>query len=92
MDKKGITFFLTIMLGICIIILGLALVPTIKIFNLDARNSTTLDGAAGLDCDNTTISDFQSAACISNDITTYGFGAILIAIGLIVIGGKIIWG
>lgn len=92
MDNKGVTFFLTLMLGISIIILGLALIPIIKDFNEDARNLTTADGAAGLDCANTSISDFQSAACLSNDITTYGFGGLLIAIGLAVIVGKIIWG
>lgn len=92
MNKQGITFFLTMMLGLTIIILGLALVPVIKDFNEDARNTTTLDGADGLDCNNSSISDFQSAACLSNDITTYGFGGLLIAIGLAVILGKIMWG
>lgn len=92
MNRSGITFFLTMMLGISIIILGLALVPVIKDFNDDARNVTTADGAVGLDCANTSISDFQSAACLSNDVTTYGFGGLLIAIGLVVIVGKIIWG
>lgn len=92
MNKQGVAFFLTMMLGISIIILGLALVPVIKDFNEDARNTTTLDGAGGLDCNNTSISDFQSAACLSNDVTTYGFGGLLIAIGLAVIVGKVIWG
>jgi len=92
MNKQGVTFFLTMMLGISIIILGLALVPVIKEFNEDARNVTTSDGATGLDCSNSSISDFQSATCVSNDITTYGFGGLLIAIGLAVIVGKIIWG
>ena len=92
MDNKGVSFFLTLMLGVSIIILGLALIPIIKDFNEDARNVTTSDGAEGLDCSNSSISDFQSAACLSNDITTYGFGGLLIAIGLAVIVGKIIWG
>ena len=92
MDRQGISFFLTMMLGVSIIILGLALVPVIKDFNEDARNVTTQDGADGLDCNNVSISDFQSAACLSNDITTYAFGGLLIAIGLAVIAGKIIWG
>lgn len=92
MNNKGIAFFLTLMLGIAIIILGLALIPVIKDFNEDARNVTTADGAEGLDCNNASISDFQSAACLSNDVTTYGFGGLLIAIGLAVIVGKIIWG
>lgn len=92
MNKRGITFFLTMMLGISIIILGLALAPVIKDFNDDARNTTTLDGANGLDCNNTSISDFQSATCLANDVTTYAFGGLLIAIGLGVILGKIMWG
>lgn len=92
MNNKGISFFLTMMLGISIIILGLALAPVIKDFNEDARNTTTLDGAEGLDCNNASISDFQSAACLGNDVTTYAFGGLIIAIGLAVIVGKIIWG
>lgn len=89
---QGISFFFTLMLGIAIIIVGLALAPVIKDFNEDARNVTTADGATGLDCSNSSISDFQNAACVSNDITTYGFAGLLIAIGLSVIMGKVIWG
>lgn len=92
MNKLGVSFFLSMMLGVCIIIFGLALLPVIKDFNEDARNVTTADGATGLDCSNSSISDFQSAACLSNDITTYAFGGLLIAIGLAVMVGRIIWG
>ena len=91
MNRLGITFFLTLMIGACIVILALALAPIVKDFNEDARNVTTADGAEGMDCSNASISDFQNAACITNDITTASFVGILIAIGLAVLIGKVIF-
>lgn len=88
MNKKGITFFLTLMIGVCVIILALSFAPIVKDFNDNARNTTTWDGANGLDCSNVSITDFQSAACIGNDIITSSFIGILIAIGLAVMVGK----
>lgn len=92
MNRSGITFFLTLMLGICIIILGLALAPVVKEFNEDARNTTTQDGAEGLDCSNSSISDFQNAGCITHDIAAATFVGFLIAMGLAVLIGKVIVG
>lgn len=91
MNNLGQAFFLMLMIGICIIILALALAPIVNEFNDDARNTTTQDGAAGLDCGNTSISDFQNAGCIVNDITTSSFVGVLLAIGLAVIIGRIIF-
>lgn len=91
MDNRGIAFFLTFMIGVCVIILALSFAPIVKDFNDNARNTTTWDGANGLDCSNVSISDFQNAGCIANDITTSSFVGILIAIGLAVIMGKVMF-
>lgn len=92
MDNKAIvSFFLALMIGVSIIILALAFAPIINEFNDDSRNTTTQDGASGLDCTNTSISDFQNAACITNDITSASFVGFLLAIGLAVMVGRIIF-
>lgn len=88
MYRKGFAFFLMFMIGICIIIIGLAFAPVVNEFNDDARNTTTQDGASGLDCANSSISDFQSAACITNDITSASFVGFLLALGLAVMVGR----
>ena len=92
MNNHGQAFFLTLMIGVCIIIIALAFAPVINEFNDDARNTTASDGNVGLDCANTSISDFQNAACIANDITTASFVGILLALGLAIIVGKVLIG
>ena len=90
MIRKGQAFFLLFMVGVCVIILALAFAPVVKEFNDNSRNTTTWDGANGLDCSNASISDFQSATCVINDISTASFIGIVIAIGLAVMGGKLL--
>lgn len=92
MDRLGQAFFLTLMIGICVIILALAFAPVVNEFNDDARNTTASDGNVGLDCANTSISDFQNAACISNDITSASFVGLLLALGLAIVVGKVVFG
>ena len=92
MNSLGQAFFLMVMIGVCVVILALAFAPIVNEFTDDARNTTTQDGAQGLDCSNTSISDFQNAGCYSSDISSAGFVGFLLAIGLAIIVGKVIIG
>ena len=80
MNNRGQVVFYTLMIGIVIIIIGLALAPVVQDFITDARNETT-----GMDCDNSSISDFDKAGCITSDLTLFYFIA-----GLIFLGGAVI--
>lgn len=91
MNRSGVTFLVTLMLGVVVMILALAFAPVVNEFNDDSRNTTTRDGAAGLDCTNSSISDFDNAACVGSDITTAAFVGILLAVGLAIIVGRIIF-
>lgn len=91
MNGRGQVFFFTIMLGIVFIILGLAFAPTIKTFTDDAMNSTT-DTRVGLDCSNSTISDYDKANCVFVDLLNPYFVGFLIFAGGAIVGAKIIGG
>jgi hypothetical protein len=88
-NKRGQTIFFALMLGICIIVVALGIVPVIKSFVDDARAPTS-DTAVGLDCDNETISDYNKSQCVVVDMTTPYFFLGLIGIALLVIGAKAI--
>lgn len=94
MNKKGIAFFLNIMLAVTVIIVIFALSGSIKQSTDIARNSTNESlSQYGMDCVlangsvNSTLTNFQAASCIATDLTLplyvwIGFaigGAILIA-------------
>lgn len=84
MNKNGQVWAYSLMLGITVIVLALALAPAGKQVISDAMNESTAD-FVGLDCNNATISDFQKATCTITDFSlAYFFG------GLILIGGGII--
>ena len=85
MNKKGQVIFYGFMLGIVVIVLALALAPPVKEFIDDARNTTT-----GMDCGNSSISDFDKAACIAVDLNGWYFIGGLIMIGGIIIGARIL--
>lgn len=78
--KKAQIRILALMLGITIIILALALAPSIKTFTDDAMNSST-STTLGMDCSNSSISNFDKAACIGVDMGGFYFLAAIIFIG-----------
>lgn len=92
MNRKGQLFFFTLMLAVVVIILALALTPVVRETVNDARNTTTSDGAAGLDCDNSSISDFDKSACVITDISSPYFFGILLGIAGAAIGARVILG
>jgi hypothetical protein len=91
MNNKGQVVFFGLMLGVLVVVIALALVPTLKTFVDDARSPTS-DTAVGLDCDNETISDYQKSQCVITDLSLPYFFLGLIGIALLVIGAKAVIG
>ncbi len=87
MNNKGQTLILKFMIAITIIIVVLAMSPLLSEVNVDSRS------AANMDCDNSSISDFDKLGCLSSDTSFFlmvGTG-LLIALALFSVermGGK----
>ena len=90
LNKRGQMFY-TIMLGLVVIIIALAIAPVVLSFVNDARAPTS-DTAVGLDCGNSSISDYQKGQCVLTDLATPYFFFGLLAIAGIVIGAKLYFG
>lgn len=106
------TIFYSLMLGLVIIILALAIAPSVQSFVNDAMNQTTytnysytemnesgdlveINGTIeniGMDCSNSSISNFAKAGCVVTDFSSFYIIAILIFIGGAIILSKIIIG
>jgi len=90
MEKKGSVLIYGIMLGLVIIILALALAPTVSQFTTTAMNESS-DNQIGLNCSSDTISNFDKAACVVVDLNLFYFIAGLIFIAGAVITAKIVF-
>lgn len=90
MNNKGQVVIFGLMLGIVIIIVALALAPAVSEATNSARNVTVGD-TVGMDCSNSSISDFQKAGCVATDISLFWFIAALIFIGGAVITARILF-
>lgn len=84
MNKSGSMRIYGLMLGVTIIILALALAPAGQEFIESAMNSSSTDHV-GLDCNNSTISNFDKATCAVTDYSLFYFFG-----GLIFIGGAVV--
>lgn len=82
MNKRGFVFFYTMMVGICIVILGIAFATPIKLVIDDAMSSLTCSTPAN---------DFDQATCWYMDIQKMLFIGGIIFIGLAVIGAKAVY-
>ena len=91
MNNRGQVFFYTLMLGVIIIVLALALSSPVKQF-VDSARGPSSDTAVGLDCGNTSISDFNKSQCLLTDLATPYFFWGLIGLAGVVIGAKIYFG
>lgn len=91
LNKNGQVVFYTLMLGIVVVIIALALVPVVNDFAQSAMNVTD-DTHVGLDCQNSTIPDWQKSQCVLTDASTPYFFFGLLGIALLVIGAKVIFG
>jgi hypothetical protein len=101
MNNKGSVLIYGMMLGLVVIVLALALAPSVAQFTNGARNDTSYSNvtyelsngtlvngtveATGMNCSSSSISDFQKAACYVTDLNLFYFIA-----GLIFIGGAIV--
>jgi len=92
-NRKGSVLFYSLMLGLTIIVLALGLAPAVKQQIDSVRANQTIEGTAGLDCDevNGTISNYNKAACIIIDLTIFQFIGGLIFIAGAVVTAKIIF-
>lgn len=86
MNKKGQVgiWAYALMLGITVIIIALALAPSLQDVGSEVMNNTVGD-TLGLDCNNDTISNFQKGTCVITDFSMFYFFS-----GLVLIGGSII--
>ena len=80
------------MIAVVMIVLALAFAPVIQNRNNNAMNLTTSEGEVnGLDCTNSSISNFNKAACNSVDMTLFLYVGGLIFLAGTVIAAKIIF-
>lgn len=79
------------MLSIAVLILALALAGPVKSFVDDARNVST-DTTIGMDCTNSSISNFDKGACIVSDLSIFYFIGGLIFVAGAVLTAKIVFG
>ena len=90
MNKLGQTQFFGFMLGLVVIILALALAfPVRESANIAMNNSTS--DSVGLECTNSSISNFQKVACYAADLTPFYFIGSLIMIGGVILISKILF-
>lgn len=90
MNKKASVVIYSLMVGLVILILAIALAPAGKQVMDDAMNASTSD-FIGLDCDNDSISNFDKATCVVTDFSLFWFFGALICIAGAVVGGRIIF-
>jgi len=91
LNNKSQVFFYSLMLGIVIIVVALALAGPTKDIIDSARNETTDEGQLGLNCSSSAISNFDKGACIVSDLTIFHFIGGLIFIAGSVITAKLIF-
>lgn len=89
MNGKGQVILYTLMIATVVIIFAIAVAPTLKIFTDEARQPTT-STAVGLDCGNTSISDYDKAACLAVDINFPFVILSIMAIAGVIIGAKVV--
>jgi len=92
MNSKSQVFFYSLMLGILILVLALALAAPVKETIDSVRNKSSsilmtdqTTSQPGLDCSNSSISSFQKGSCIIVDLSLFHFIG-----GLIFLAGAII--
>ena len=90
MNNKGQVVIYTLMLGVVLIILALALAPALKVFSDTARADST-DTQIGLNCSNPNLDDYYKGTCVVQDLNTPYFVGIVLGIAGMVIGAKVIF-
>jgi len=84
MNNKGQAIMVGVMLAAAILVTLLGIIGTVNNVTTLAQNTTSSIG--GMDCSNSSISDYTKAGCLVADISTpYFFAAIVGIAGLAVI-------
>jgi hypothetical protein len=78
MNKKGSGIFVGFMIMMAMIVLTFGMSPMVKEIIDQTRNSSNMD------CDNSSISDFDKVACVTIDMGMFYFIAGLITLALAV--------
>jgi len=86
MNNRGQVIFFTLMIGLTVLILALALAFPVKQASDEATNYS--NNATGtqttLDCNNDSISDYDKATCIVADLSMFYFiGGLIFLVGSI---------
>lgn len=89
MNKSGQVFLVSLMIAIIFILLGLAFAPSIKQFTDTARSPSTND-SVGLDCGNSSISNFDKGTCVFVDLYNPYFAGFLIFAAGAIVAAKIV--
>jgi len=85
-SKKASVAIFSIMVGVVVIILAMALAPAGKQVIGDAMNESVGD-TIGMNCSSDVISNFDKAACaITNFSLFYFFGGLIFIAGTIIVG------
>ena len=93
MNNKAQASAVAFMLAVVIIILALAFAFPLNDITTKTMNKTNEFGQlGGLDCTNSSISDFQKATCWTVDIGQGYFIGGLIAIAGMIIVARVMWG
>jgi len=90
-NKRGQVLMYSFMLGLLILVLALAFTQPVKEQIDSIRNTTTLEGTAGLDCANSSISDYDKGACVVSDLITFHFIGGLIFVAGAILTAKLIF-
>ena len=80
MNNRGSVVIYGMMVGLLVILLALFLAPSISEFTRDAMNQTDGDNY-GLDCDNSSVSNYIKATCVATDLTLFYFIGAVTLIG-----------
>jgi len=84
LNRRGQTVFVAAMIAIVFIVLALAFAPAMKQFGDNARNVSS-DTQVGLDCSNSSISNYDKASCNAVDLfNPYFMGFLVFGAGAII--------
>jgi len=93
MNKKGFTtVFYTFMLALTVVILALALAGPISETVSNVRNETYEGSNVGLNCSDTSISNYDKAACVASDMSIFYFVGGLIFVAGMIIAARLVFG
>ena len=98
MNKNGSVLIYGMMMAMVVVLLALALAPALFQMNNAVQTNSTDDFTngggtfVGLDCSNSSISNFQRAGCYATDLGLFYFVGSLIFIAGGIIGARIVFG